>query len=341
MALTQITNVIEPVIYNGYTAVDYPEKTAFFESGIVTRTPLFDQLATGGGRYQHIPFWRDLTSTTEPNYSTDDPAVLSTPENLIASEMIARKAFLNKSYSTADLAAEIAGSNPMQRIKNRFGTYWMRQWQRRLVATMVGVYADNVASNSSDMVKDVSGATNGDVTSATVFSRSAFTGAIFTSGDYYDQYAAISVHPVIMKRMIDNEDIDMIPDSEGKLIRTFMGLRVIADEGMPYTAAAGAGAGDAAAKYTSILWGTAAAGYGEGSALVPVEEFRDPDKGNGGGVATIYERKEWIIHPFGFKFDSGSVASVSATLAELKLAANWSRVVDRKNVPLAFLVTNG
>ena len=342
MANTLITDVIVPELYMGYQAVDYPEKTAFFDSGVAVRSAIFDQLANGGGRIEHIPFWKDLDSTSEPTYSTDATTDVAVPEKVVAGEMIARKAFLNQQYSTADLAAELAGSDPMQRIRNRFGTYWMRQWQRRLIKSLSGVYADNVANDSSDMVKNVSGATNADVTSATVFSRSAFTGAAFTSGDHFDDYAAIAVHSVVYKRMVDNDDIDFIPDSQGNLtIATFMGRRVIVDDGMPYTAAGGSGSGDTAAKYTSILFGTGAVGYGEGSPRVPMEIEREALQGNGGGIEIIVERKQWIIHPFGFQFKSTTVTGQSPTWANLVLATNWDRVVERKNVPIAFLVTNG
>jgi hypothetical protein len=68
---------------------------------------------------------------------------------------------------------------------------------------------------------------------------------------------------------------------------------------------------------------------------------REALQGNGGGIETLVSRKSWIVHPFGFQFLSGSVAGESPTLAEYKLAANWDRVVPRKNVPVAFLVTNG
>ena len=43
------------------------------------------------------------------------------------------------------------------------------------------------------------------------------------------------------------------------------------------------------------------------------------------------------VHPAGFKWADGSVAGVSPTIAELADAGNWSRVVERKAVPLAFL----
>ncbi len=49
----------------------------------------------------------------------------------------------------------------------------------------------------------------------------------------------------------------------------------------------------------------------------------------------------WLIHPFGHKWNESSIGLYSPTQAELKESAQWTRVVPRKNIPLAFLKTNG
>ena len=342
MANTLISDVIVPEIYADYTAVDGPEKTAFFDAGVAVRSPLIDNFASGGGNIHTLPFWKDLDASVEPNYSTDLTSDVASPQKVVAGEQIARTAFLNQGYSSADLSAELAGSDPMQRVRNRFGTYWMRQWQRRVIASLEGVLNDNEANDGGDMVNNIAGATNADVDATTLFSRSAFTKAAFTSGDHFDDYNAIGVHSVVYKRMVDNDDIEFIPDSQGQLtIPTFMGRRVIVDDGLPFTPAAGDGDADAAAQYTSILFAGGAIGFGAGSSRTPVEVEREASQGNGGGIETLWERNQWIVHPFGFKFMSATITGQSASWANLRLAANWDRVVERKNVPLAFLVTNG
>jgi len=45
------------------------------------------------------------------------------------------------------------------------------------------------------------------------------------------------------------------------------------------------------------------------------------------------------VHPAGFAWVEGTIAGESPAIAELADAAHWSRVVERKAVPLAFLVT--
>lgn len=334
MALTQLSDVIIPAVYESYTAVNSPEKSAFFESGVVVQNAMLNQKANSGGRTVNVPFWKDLDSSVAPNLS-DDTTNAATPQKVIAGEQIARMAYLNQGYSSADLAGEIAGSDPMQQVRNRFGTYWMRQWQRRLIASCNGILADNVAANSSDMLIKVAAEATGSVTSSTLFNRDAFTEAAYTMGDMASELQAIAVHSRVMAQMVKNDDIVYIQDSQGALsIPTYMGLRVIVDDGM--TVRPGTTSGFV---YTSVLFGAGAFGYGEGSAKFPVELDREAAKGNGGGIETLWERKTWLLHPFGFQA-TGTPAGNSFTLAELALATSWARVVERKSVPIAFLQTN-
>lgn len=345
MATTRLSDAVIPEVYADYQAENTPEKTAFFESGVVVRNPMLDQKANTGGQEIQIPFWRDLDASVEPNASNDDPADMAAPNKLGSGLQKARISYLNQGYSAADLVVELAGSDPMQRIRNRFGTYWQRQWQRRIIASAVGLLADNEANDDGDMVYD--GA-------ASLWSRQAFTSAVFTLGDAFGQLSAIAVHSLAYKQMIDADDIDFIPDSQGNLtIPTFMGQRVIVDDSMPATSA-----GDPATiTTTAVLFGAGAFGYGEGSPEVPEEIERQARAGNGGGVETLWERKTWILHPFGYQFTGDditnranlrgrtgadtSVDEFSPLLADLRKAANWSRVVDRKNVPIAFLKIKG
>jgi hypothetical protein len=338
MSSTQLSDVIIPSIYADYTAVNGPEKTAYFESGVIVQNPMLDQSANAASTLFNLPFWKDLDASQEANASSDDPTVVATPQKVTADKQVARKAYLNQGYSSGDLVGELAGSEPMQQVRNRFGKYWERQFQRRLVATTQGILAANIAASSGDMVINVASQTLAGITTATKYSRANFVNATMTLGDRFDGIVAIGVHSHIYQQMVLNDEITFIPDSQGNMtIATYMGRRIIVDDGLP----AVAGTTDAGAiNYTSVLFGAGAFGYGEGQAKVPVEVYRRPDQGNGGGVEQLWERKTWLLHPFGHKWLDASVAGHSAVQAELKLATNWSRVVDRKNVPLAFVVTN-
>jgi hypothetical protein len=336
MATVQLADIIDVKVFQDLPSVNSPEKTAFYTSGIVTRNSLLDGLATSAGKLAELPFWKDIDETIAPNLSNDNPASLAAPAKIVQGEQITRKAFLNKGMSATDLASELAlGPRAMEQIRARIDTYWTRQWQRRLLATTNGIYADNVASGGSDMVVNVAAEIIGSQTASTKFNRDSFTDAVYTMGDAADALRAIGVHSAVMKQMVKNDDIVYIPDSMGKLtIPTYMGLRVIVDDSMTVTPGTTSGF-----KYVSVLFGEGAFGYGDGAPMIPVEVERQEAQGNGAGVETLWTRKTWILHPFGYQ-NVGTPAAVSFTPAELALATTWDRVIERKNIPLGFLITN-
>lgn len=336
MATTRLSDIIDVKVFRDLPQVDGPEKTAFFDAGIVTRNGLLDDIASGPGKIVELPFWNDLDGSVEVNYSTDNPASSATPQKINQGSQIARKAFVNQGWQAADLASELAmGGTAMEAIRARTDRYFARQWQRRLIAACNGLLADNVAANSGDMVVNVAAEATGSQTADTRFNRDAFTEAAFTMGDAKSGLTAIAVHSAVHKQMVKNDDIVYIPDSQGQLtIPTYMGLRVIVDDGMTVTAGTTSGF-----KYTSVLFGAGAFGYGVGSPEVPVEVDRGAAAGDGGGIETLWVRNTWLLHPFGFQ-QTGTPAGVSFTNTELQAATSWARVLDRKLIPMAFLVTN-
>lgn len=336
MATTRLSDIIDVKVFRDLPQVDGPENTAFFDAGIVTRNGLLDEIASGPGKIVELPFWNDLDGSVEVNYSTDNPASSATPQKINQGSQIARKTFVNQGWQAADLASELAmGGTAMEAIRARTDRYFARQWQRRLIAACNGLLADNVAANSSDMVVNVAAEATGSQTANTRFNRDAFTEAAFTMGDAKSGLTAIAVHSAVHKQMVKNDDIVYIPDSQGQLtIPTYMGLRVIVDDGMTVTAGTTSGF-----KYTSVLFGAGAFGYGVGSPEVPVEVDRGAAAGDGGGIETLWVRNTWLLHPFGFQ-QTGTPAGVSFTNTELQAATSWARVLDRKLIPMAFLVTN-
>ncbi len=343
MALVQLTNVIEPEIYMDSRAVDNPEKHQLVQSGLVLRDAMFDDVINNqASELPNMPFWNDLDLDSEANYS-DDSENSVTPENVTQAKMVARVCYLNKSYKAADLVKQRIKSDPMQQIRNRFGNYWMGQFQRRVSCTLLGVLANNIAADDGDMVNDVHGATNNDVNAGTLFSQSNFINAALTMGDSYNETSVIYMHSIVYGRLLEQNQIITARTSEGQMLYpTYMNHRVIVEDNANLvTAAEGASSGDDAAQYITVIAAPGAIAYGQGYPDVPVEVYRLPLQGNGGGTEAIIERVNWLIHPFGHKWNESSIGLYSPTQAELKESAQWTRVVPRKNIPLAFLKTNG
>lgn len=345
MAITTIGDIVTgnvPVLLS-YMTQDPVEKTAFFQSGILAPTPYAAEIARGPSNLANIPFWKAIDSSIEPNYSNDIYQDIATPRNVQTGEMMARVAYLNEGFGQADLTVELTSQNPLQSVATRLDNFWQRQAQRRLLATSLGIYNDNVAATDAfhtqnDMVVDVS-ATLG-------FDAGAFIDATQTMGDALDGpqgevLGVIAMHSFVYGQMRKQQLIDFIRDAENNtMFATYQGYRVIRDDSMTVV-------GDGAErKFISIIFGNGAIGYGEGAPTTPLAYQREEERGNGGGVETLWSRKTWLLHPLGYSFTSAVITgngsetiARSASWQDLANATNWNRVVERKHVPIAFLVT--
>jgi hypothetical protein len=335
MAEVRIADIYNPLTFAGFEQEAQIELNAFLQSGVMTLDPRISAMASVGGNRGELPFFTPL-GTPEPNYSSDDPAVTSTPNKITSAKMEWRLASQNQSWSTMDLAKELALQDPVGAITGRVGAYWATTNERRLIQSLMGVLSDNVANDAGDMVHNVATDAVGVPSAAELISGDAIIEAEQTAGDHQGGFVAIAMHSRLYSNLRKQQLIDFIRDAENNTqFASYDGKRVIVDDSLP------AVAGTNRITYTSVLFGAGSVAAGEGRVNAPSAMTRDEDAGNGGGQDTIYSRRSDIAHPLGFSFTSAAVAGQSATLAELATAANWNRVWNRKNVPLAFLQTNG
>lgn len=325
MATTQIADVVTPAEFTTYIVENSIEKSALVISGIVSRNAAIDSQLNAGADSFTIPFWKDLADD-EANIASDDPSIFATPRKLSSGRQIVRKAFLHSSWAAMNLASELSGSDPLARIQDRAASYWTRQAQRRLVASLQGILADNVANDAADMVNDISAG----VGAAGQFSAGAVIDTAALLGDSMRDLTAIGLHSATYKAALKADLIQTLPDSNGGFIQTFRGLAILIDDGLPL----------AGGKYTTVLFGPGAVGYGLASPRIAAgtEIENLPAAGNGGGQQILHSRVNLAVHPLGFQWKETTVAGDSPTIAELALADNWDRVALRKNVPLAFLI---
>lgn len=334
MASTKIADVIVPEVFNPYVTERTSDLARFYLGGIVSTNPELDRLATAGGKLINMPFWSDLTGDDE--VLSDSSAL--TPAKITASQDVAALLMRGKAWSVNDLAVALSGDDPMGAIGDLVAEYWARKRSAVALASLKGAIADNVANDGGDMVADVKGATNAGVSDTTKFSGDVFIDGQATFGDAIGGLSGVAFHPTVYHNLKKLDNINFEKESQGDLeVETYRGLRVIVDRNMPFTPAAGNAGGDAAASYTTYLFGQGALGMGNGGAPVPTETDRD----SLAGEDILVTRDHFIMHPRGIKFTSSSVAGTSPTNTELGNAANWDRVYERENVRVAAIVTNG
>lgn len=339
MALVQIADVVVPEIFNPYVQQITEEKARLIQSGALVRDGAIDALLAGGGLTFNVPSWKDLANDPD-NVSSDDAQGVndSTPKGTGTGREIAVRLSRNQSWSEADLAAVLAGSDPAASIAGRVGFYWTRRLQAAYIATMKGIFANNAAGSpgggatQNDLTNDISGSVY--AAGVTDFNAAAFLDAVLTIGDSMQDLSLMMVHSVVYGRMQKNNLIDFIPDARGEvMIPVYQGKQVIVDDGMP----------NASNVYDTWIFGAGAVRLGVGSPPTPTETFRHPFAGNGGGQSTLYNRVEWSIHPVGHKYAGTSPNGGPSNLATSNNLANasaWQRVYpERKMIKLARLIT--
>lgn len=336
MSTVRLSDAIEPTIFSQYMTKDTMQKSAFYGSGAMRADGDLAAKLAGGGRTFNVPFWKDLDDS-EPDAASDDPNSYAVPSKLTSSTDIARRIIWTKGWSTANLVQELAGSDPMARIVARVGAYWARRMDDAAIAVMRGIFADNIANDAGDMVEDISNDSATAVAAAERISAEAVMDAAQTMGDAKSELKLLVIHSEVGTRLAKNDLIDFIPDSNGKLtIPTYLGYRVYESDKVP------AIAGTNRIKYWNFLIGMDAFGWAESPVAKPVEVEEDAAAGDGMGVETLWTRRQFAIHPYGIKFTDTSVGGEFPTVPELRLAANWDRVYpERKQIPLALLITNG
>lgn len=332
MAATRLADAIVPEVFFPYMQKVTKEKSALFQSGILRQDANIASKLAGGGKTFQVPFWNDLDNT-ESGIANDDPASIGVPGKIVAAKDTALRQVRTRGWTTARLVSELAGDDPMKAIANRVSDYWIRQFQRVMISTLSGVFDDNIANDSSDMVLDITGATP---TDANRISANSILRAAHTMGDARDSLVAIAMHSKQMLALQEQNLIDFIPDARGEVkFPSYLGYRVIEDDGCRVT---GTGA---TAKYWTYLLGSDSIGWAEHAVAKPAEVKEDADQGNGMGVDTLWTRRQYVLHPYGIKWTDTTVTGEFPTNAELATAGNWNRVYpERKQIALAALVTN-
>lgn len=350
MATVQLSDLYDPTTFDNALQEAQTEKNAFIQSGIMSNDATLQAHLATGGNTGELPFFFALATSgaqaggTEPNYSSDNPAETSTPQNITKGLMTFRASYQNNSWSTMNLAREITSmTDPLQAIVNRVANYWTVNTQNRIIQSAMGILADNVANDSGDMLTDVATDEVAAITAAEKISADLVIDAKQQMGDSVSEANALIfvIHSVVYAELQKQNLIEFIPNSRGEVnIPTYLGHTVVVDDAMP------AVSGVNRITYTSMLMGSGSFGYGSGYPLIPSEIERKPDSGNGSGEEIIYSRTTEVIHPVGFAFSSTSLTggggSTQANYTDLKNPVNWDRVYEsRKNVRISFINTNG
>ncbi|MGJ4945076.1 major capsid protein [Bradyrhizobium sp. HKCCYLS1011] len=313
MTETRLADMIVPTEFNNYVQVLSTQKSALFQSGIITDlTSVID--AEISGKTVNMPFFNDLDAE-DAEQVLDDNSDLTVSKTSTGQD-VAVKLLRGKAFGASDLSADLSGADPIDLIANRFADWWNKRMQTALLSTLAGAMGSaGMEANVNDITTLTGAAAN--------FDADSFIDAAFLLGDEQGGLNAVAVHSLTLKAMVKADLIEFMPDSEGKLtIPTYMGKTVIVDDSMPVS---GSGADRV---FTTYIFGPGAVGYGEKSPKTPVEVERQALKGM--GQEYIVQRRQWVMHPRGIKWLGATQAGITPANSELANVGNWQRVYDPK-----------
>lgn len=338
-AITLVSSIIVPEIFAPYIQQRSMEMSAILQSGAAVQSDYLNTFLDGGGLMIHVPSFKDLDQDgADSSIVADDTAGDAVPRGIGTAEEIAVRLSRSQGWESSDLAAALSGEDPLQRIMDLVSSYWTGQSQRMFIATMTGVFADNAAAPAgldTHLIGDLTfslAAANAGVFGAgiTNFNAGFFIDAQQTMGDASSGLSMVLMHSVVYANARKNNLIDFMLDSDGKQIPTYMGLRVIIDDMMPFTGGL----------FETWLFGPGAVLLANGIPKVPVETIRLPAKFAGSGSEQLWSRLEWACHPVGYAFVGAGIAKGGPSNAQLAAAASWSRrYAQRKQIRIARLIT--
>ena len=311
---TIINDVIVPEVFNPYVIERTAKLSAFYQSGIIARTPLLDILASSGGKLINMPFWEDLDGPDEVLSDTDALTV----GKIEAAQDVAALLARGRAWSVNDLAKALSGDDPMAAIGDLVAAYWARRFQTILIKILDGIFGHDDTGMDANQ-HDISGSPTAE--DDDVISAKTAVDAIYKLGDNADKLTGFAMHSATVAKLAKDDLIEYIKPSEGAAeVPYFLGKRVVVDDSLPVNTGTGV--------YTTYIFGAGAFGWGEGGAPVPTEVARDALAGDD----ILVHRRHFILHPRGVAFLNESVSGATPSNDELANYENWKRVYESKNV---------
>ena len=317
-----------PELFLGYQQEEVQDRNVLVTSGLMATNAAIQSEFEKGGKLIDLPFFGDLSGDSEVLNDTSG----LTAATLAGSKQIGVRNMRGRAWKASDLAAELAGSDPMQAIARSTGRYWVRDMQKVLIQVIKGLFATGGPLVSSH----ASGGTG------TALTPDALVDAIAKLGDAGEELTGVFMHSrtfyALMKQDLivpasTTSQLDSRLSAERLEKGTYLGRPVYVDDTLPVDAGAGTGSGSGKDVLSTYFFGPGAFAYATAPAKTPLETDRDSLK----GIDFLINRTHYLVHPNGISW-TGTAAGNSPTNNELATGTNWTKVfTDNRNIRITQL----
>jgi hypothetical protein len=331
MADTKVADIVKNNLFFPFVQEPSVYKSALISSAAVLRSDgsLQTGLSAGGSTFNYRSFTSIANDANDYNISSDDPTSDGTANKVSSEKQIVHRLDRNAIFSVTDMAAHLAGVDPMSAIVGEIGAYRAKQRQKIALGYLLGV-----TLKLNDGV-DVAAEAIGSYTSATRIGPDSIIDAQAPWDDEVPEGLILVVHGDVYRRLQKDNLIDFTPTNVQDVgFGTYLSMTLVVDSTVPKTAGSTDGF-----KYTSYLLRPSALAMGVGTPKNPAEFERKALSSDGGGTEYLVIRDTLAFHVRGMSF-AGAVVGLTPTIAEVSAAADWDKVWERKNIGVSYLITN-
>ena len=331
---TQVADMIDPVIYAQYIQEESSKVNRVVTSGAVAADPVMQaKIALADGAAFHLPSLINVSeSSAGYAQSNDDPTSIATPDKITGRQQLVAVANRSFSWGSADLTASFAGTDPMRSAAVQAASKQTIERQSLLIKVLKGV----IGSSLTNAVNDISLHGAGTPATANKISYGAIVDTTVGAwGDMFDASGLLFVPSAVYGSLIKQNLITFQPASVQNMgFGYYGGFAVMVDDTLPTAVDTGN------TRYTCFIMKQGAVGFAMGTPKVPVEFYRRPDQGNGGGFEYLFIRDKFSFHPYGMSFTGTPAVASGVADTELALGTNWTPVFNRKLIGVVGLNVN-
>lgn len=328
----------EELFNNAWTSELDPTSTVLLESGAMVEDATIARLIAGGGNYYTLPFYKDIEGD-EQNYDGATDITTDDTEDGVQSGVVYGR---EKGWESTIFVNDFTAADPMRNILNRIQKWKAKKVQARVISILeaiLGVTGTGDFADWENHKMDITSASSTVTDDNKIGLTTLRDLAVQSNGDAADDYALAIMHSVVANRLSQFNVLEFFKynDANGqerdvKVGRSGNMLVLICDE-VPHATDTNGNM-----VYTTYCLGRGVLLHANAPVEHPSDYQYDPVKR--GGMEYLYTRYRETIHPNGFTFTMENLP-ISPTDAQLGASANWSIVMNPKNIAIASLKTNG
>jgi len=341
MAITGLSEVIVPEVFAGYIFEEDNRVNRLIQSGAVVSDANIAGFLAGGGTTFNVPSWQATDGDAE-NISSD-LVTDGTANALAGRKQIVSRCERNGIWSSADLTAMLAGSDPLANAAARISQFRMTKRQNALQAILEGLYnTTNGVLTSSHTNSIAEKATAAAPLAAEVINAGPVIDTLAASAD--EQGTNVMIVHSDTHRDLQKKNLITYEATNTQNIGwgTYLGFTLVVDDG--------AAVGDPGALkiaggtngfwYKSYLMQPASVTVTGGVAKVPVEVERYATQGHGGGVESLIVRDSYAAHVYGTSWTGSPASEETPDNDDFAIGTNWGQTFEDKKIGVTCLEHN-